>query len=70
MFTQLNAVVVKNCFENAELRAVLESYTYEMFNEQLQKWLVNGRYQWFIAGNFAKERAIALVKTTKEKFGL
>ena len=70
MFTQFNAVVVKNCFENAELRAVLESYTFEMFNEQLKNWLVHGRYQWFIAGNFAKERAITLVKTTKEKFGL
>lgn len=70
MFTQLNAVFTKNSFENAELRAILETYTYEQFSESLKSWLLNGRYQWFIAGNFTKENAITLVKNTKEKFGL
>jgi len=70
MFTLFGATVVKNSFENAELRAILETYTFEMFTDQLKSWLVNGRYQWFICGNFTKERAITLVKTTKEKFAL
>jgi len=36
---------------------------------ELKGWLMNGRYQWFISGNFKKETAIKIAKDIKEKMG-
>lgn len=69
-FQQFTDVIYTSAIEKKILRAILETYTYEDFQNQLKNWLKKGRYVWFICGNYHHEEAIKLVEDVKVKFAL
>jgi len=36
----------------------------------MEDWLKNGRYVWYVTGNYGHDQAIELVEKTRELFGL
>ena len=47
---------------------MIGDYTYDQFKEKLGTWLKNGRFLWYITGNYAHDKAIELVEQTRTLF--
>lgn len=48
----------------------MKSYRYEKFNEDLQEWLMTGRFVVYVYGNFHPKLAINLVDDLRDTFNL
>lgn len=60
----------KNGLIEADLIQLIESYSFEQFDEALNSWLQNGTTVWFIHGNFLKEEAIEIVNKARASFNM
>jgi secreted Zn-dependent insulinase-like peptidase len=57
-------------FEQKHLRAHLEKFTIENFNQLHKDWLKSGRCVWYICGNISSEKCIEMVEEARKKFEL
>lgn len=69
-FAQFDTLMIDIAQEKKKLRPLLEAYTYEKFKEQIQSWMIGGRFLWYICGNYDQDKAIELVEKTRQKFNV
>lgn len=65
-----DTVVFDNAFERKELKALLETFTFEDFKRMHEKWLRSGYMVFFVHGNFTQQAAIDCVGEARKILGL
>lgn len=54
-------MMVNTSLEFHQARKLLETFTYDDFKENTEKWMKSGRQCWFVCGNYDAEDAKQLV---------
>jgi len=65
-----DTVIMDMSFERKELKALLETFTFEDFKRMNEKWLQSGRMVFFVHGNFNKQETIAFVDEARQILNL
>jgi len=65
-----DAVIYDMWFERKELKALLETFTFEDFKRMHEKWLQSGRMVFFVHGNFNKQETVAFVDGARQILNL
>ena len=62
--------MIKSLQENKELHKILETYTYQDYQDTVTNWLTSGQCVWYIYGNYCHKGAIQLVTEMRNMFNL